>query len=140
MSSAYVSIRVHCIWSTKNREKLIPEATQSRVWAYINQTGVNLGMKMLAVGGIDDHVHVLIGPPAQMDVAQAVQKLKANSSRFIRQEFEPKFSWQKSYAAFSVSVSHVDATIAYIKNQREHHKKRDFDAELKHVLRKHGWE
>jgi hypothetical protein len=73
-----------------------------------------------------------------MNVGEALQKLKANSSRFIREEFVPTFSWQESYSAFSVSVSHVDATIAYIKNQREHHKKRDFDAELQQILKKHA--
>lgn len=138
MSSAYVSVRVHCIWSTKNRDRLISDAAQSRVWGYINQVGVNLGMKMLAVGGVSDHVHVLIGLPPLMSIAEAVQKLKANSSRFVRQEFEPGFRWQESYGAFSVSISHIDATIGYIKNQREHHKRRDFQAEMRAILKKHG--
>jgi putative transposase len=138
MPSSYVSVRVHCIWSTKNRLKLIPEDAQPRVWAYINQVGVNLGIKMLAVGGVENHVHVLFSLPPRGELAEAVQKLKANSSRFIRQEIEPKFAWQESYAAFSVSVSHVDATIAYIRNQREHHRKRDFEAELAQILEKHG--
>jgi REP element-mobilizing transposase RayT len=95
---------------------------------------------MLAVGGIADHVHVLLGLSPRMGIAEAVQKLKANSSRFVRLEFEPRFAWQESYAAFSVSVSHIDATIAYIKNQRAHHKKRDFNAELRTILKKHGCE
>jgi putative transposase len=74
MPSSYVSVRVHCIWSTKNRLKLIPEDAQPRVWAYINQVGVNLGIKMLAVGGVENHVHVLFSLPPRGELAEAVQK------------------------------------------------------------------
>jgi post-segregation antitoxin (ccd killing protein) len=82
---------------------------------------------------------LLISLPATLTLAEAVQKIKANSSRWMNAEVVKKgFQWQENYSAFSVSASHVDRTLAYIRNQREHHKRRSFDEELAAILAKHG--
>jgi putative transposase len=117
---------------------LIAEQTQMRIWAYLDGTAKNIGLESFAFGGIADHVHGLVGLTPTIKVGDVVQKLKANSSRWMKQEFGIDFSWQANYAAYSVSVSHVGDTIAYIRNQREHHKKRNFRAEMRAILRKHG--
>ena len=76
-----------------------------------------------------------------MTIAESVQKIKANSSRWMHSEIlKKKFEWQEGYSAFSVSASHIDRTIEYIRNQRKHHEKRSFDQELVAMLRKHGIE
>jgi putative transposase len=135
MPSAHVSCRLHCVWSTKDRKKLIPIEAQPRLWAYMDAVGRNLGVKTFAIGGIEDHVHLLIGLPPTIALAEVIQKIKANSSRWMKQEFKNGFAWQESYLAHSVSISRMDATIAYIRNQRTHHKKRDFVEELREILR-----
>jgi putative transposase len=98
-------------------------------------------MKTLAIGGASDHVHVLLSLPATLSVAKAMQLLKGNSSKWIRETF-PKmrsFAWQEGYGAFSVGVSGLDATVAYIRNQTEHHRTRSFRDEFVAILKKHGF-
>ncbi len=98
-------------------------------------------MKALATGGANDHVHILLSLPATLSVAKAMQFLKGNSSKWIRETF-PKmhsFAWQEGYGAFSVGISGVEPTIAYIRSQAEHHQKQSFREEFVSMLRKHGF-
>jgi len=98
-------------------------------------------MKTLAIGGASDHVHVLLSLAATLSIAKAIQLLKGNSSKWIRETF-PKmhsFGWQEGYGAFSISVSGVDATVAYIQNQAEHHRGKSFRDEYVAMLKKHGF-
>jgi len=140
MRHTHVSLRVHCVFSTKGRAPSIPDELQPRLWAFIGGIARRLGTKAIAVGGIQDHVHVLLLLPATMALAKAVQTLKANSSRWLHEVTGRRFEWQEGYAAFSVSISQTNATVAYIRNQREHHAKRGFDEELVRMLEKHGLE
>ena len=140
MKHTRVSLRVHCIFSTKDRRPAIPETLQARAWAFIGGIARNLGMKAIAVGGVADHVHVLLLLALTIPLAEAVQKIKANSSRWLREQTGKPFQWQEGYAAFSVSISHTDATVAYILNQRRHHERRSFDQELAVILKKHRME
>src|SRR6266581_2910017 len=97
-------------------------------------------MKPLAIGGAADHVHMLIALPAALSVAKAIQLLKGNSSKWIHEAF-PKmrsFEWQEGYGAFSIGVSGIETTVAYIRNQTEHHRNRAFREEFLAMLRKHG--
>ena len=75
-----------------------------------------------------------------MPLAEAIKKIKANSSRWLREQSGKAFQWQGGYAAFSVSISHTDATVAYILNQKKHHEKKTFDAEFDAILKKHAME
>ena len=141
MIHTYVSCRVHIIFSTKGRVRSIPAEIQPRLWSYISGICSNLDVKAIVVGGFDDHCHLLVGLSATMSIAELVQKVKANSSRWMRSEMKHAgFQWQESYSAFSVSVSHVDRTIEYIRNQRRHHARRSFEDELGEILEKHGIE
>jgi REP element-mobilizing transposase RayT len=92
-----------------------------------------------AVGGMEDHLHLLIQIPPVLTLSKAVATIKANSSRWASDE-GCKFAWQEGYAAFGVSASVIPIVIGYIRNQEEHHKKMDFDAELVALLKKHGIE
>jgi hypothetical protein len=73
-----------------------------------------------------------------MPVAKAVQLVKAGSSKMVRATFTKDFEWQEGYGAFSIGVSQVKATVAYIRNQRAHHKRVDFREEFRTFLVKHG--
>jgi len=97
-------------------------------------------MKALAIGGVADHVHMLISLPGTLSVSKALQLLKGNSSKWIHDTF-PKlhsFKWQEGYGAFSIGISAVQATVRYICDQAEHHRKRSFRDEFVAMLRRHG--
>lgn len=138
MAHTHASVRIHCIFSTKERRRLISEEIQSRVWSYLGGIARNLDMKVFAIGGMEHHVHLLLSLPATLTLAKSMQTLKANSSKWMNEEFGTRFAWQEGYGAFSVSISHMDATITYIQNQREHHKRKTFEEEFAEILRLHG--
>lgn len=97
-------------------------------------------MKALAIGGTTDHVHALLSLPGMVSFAKAVQLIKGGSSKWINDSFSKpqKFAWQEGYGAFSVSASQVAKTVAYINNQKEHHRKRTLREEFLELLEKHG--
>jgi REP element-mobilizing transposase RayT len=112
----------HCVFSTKQR---VPEIREpEKLWAYLHGIAQNLNIETVAIGGTMDHVHVLMAPPATMPISEAVQKLKANSSRWIRGRF-PWSGWQEGYGLFSVSQTAVPAVKRYIQHQKTHHQKRN---------------
>ena len=102
----------------------------------------SLGTRALEVGGVDDHVHLLLSPPPGFPIARTMQQIKAGSSRWLkeRDRFYRRFAWQEGYGAFTVGVSQVDATVAYIRSQEEHHRRRSFEEEYRDFLLKHGFE
>ena len=114
---------------------------RERLWPYLGGIAKQNQMKALAIGGASDHVHTLLSLPATLSAAKAMQLLKGNSSKWIRETF-PKmhlFAWQEGYGAFSVGVSGVDRTVSYIRNQAEHHRTRSFREEYVAMLKKHGF-
>lgn len=140
MSHSYVSNRLHVVFSTKERRKLIGQEIERELWAYIVGVGRNHQLPISAVGGIEDHVHILLELPGTVTLSKAVQLIKANSSKWLNETSARGFAWQEGYAAFSVSASNVQSVIHYIDNQREHHKKQTFEEEFIALLRKHGVE
>ncbi len=139
---SFTSCLIHCVWSTKNRESFLRSDLRDRLWPYLGGIARENKMKALAIGGTADHVRILLSLPPTLSVAKAIQLLKGNSSKWIRETF-PKmnsFAWQEGYGAFSVSISGVNATVAYIRDQSEHHRRRTFREELATMLRKHGFE
>jgi len=137
---SFNSCLMHCVWSTKNREPSLTSDLRERLWPYLGGIAKQNKMKALAIGGAADHVHILISLPATISVANAVQLLKGNSSKWIHETY-PKlrhFAWQEGYGAFGVGVSTLNAAVAYIRNQAEHHRTRTFREEFVIILRKHG--
>jgi putative transposase len=128
---------VHCVFSTKERRNLIPSGLQEKLYAYMMGIAKNLAFKILAAGGTSNHVHLLVGLPPAVTLSETMQKLKANSSRWLGEKGVP-FEWQKGYGAFSVSPSLVPAVQAYIRHQAEHHRKRSFEEEFTALLKKSG--
>lgn len=96
-------------------------------------------MKALAIGGVEDHVHMLLSMPSTMDVAKAMQLIKGGSSQWIHDTFTEyhDFAWQAGYGAFSIGVSQTDDTTRYIDNQKQHHRKRTYQDEFLAFLKKH---
>lgn len=142
MPHTYCSNLVHCVFSTKERVRSIKPEVQPTLWAYMGGIARNHGFRALAVGGTEDHAHVLVSLPPVMAVAKAVQLLKGSSSKWLHdtQSDMRAFAWQQAYGAFSVSISHTEDTIVYILNQPEQHAKRDFQQEFLAFLKKHAIE
>ena len=137
MAHTYNANFVHFVFSTKGRLDSIPPELHEPLWAYLLGIANNLKIKTLAIGGTANHVHLLLSLPATMPIAEAVQKLKANSSRWLG-EHGIKSQWQDGYGAFSVSASRLAAVQAYIRNQQEHHRKRSFEEEFRAFLDQSG--
>jgi putative transposase len=140
MSHTYTVLLVHCVFSTKNRRRLIPDRIQSRLWSFVGGIARKNGFKALVVGGTEDHMHVLLSLPATIPVAKAAQLLKGASSRWMNESVKNGFAWQEGYGAFTIGISQKPDTVAYIQQQREHHHKRDFRQEFLAFLKKHGVE
>lgn len=138
MPHTHSSLLVHCVFSTKERKKLIPPEHETELWAYMGGIARTNRMKPICIGGVEDHSHILIAIPTDLDVAKAVQLIKGGSSKWFREKHSPRFGWQQGYGAFSVSASMQAKTVAYIQNQRQHHRKMDFRAEYIALLDKHG--
>jgi putative transposase len=130
---------VHVVFSTKDRRKAIPAELQPELWAYLAGICKNHEMVASAVGGTDNHAHILLRVPPKLALAKAVLLLKANSSKWMSEQAR-SFSWQEGYGAFSVSASNVDTVVRYIQNQPAHHRKISFEDEFRALLRKHGVE
>jgi putative transposase len=139
MANTFSSLNVHCIFSTKERVPLLTPEVRERLWQYLGGMARQNGLRAKCVGGVADHVHLLLSLSTIIAVSKAIQLIKAGSSGWIHQTF-PKlrnFSWQQGYGAFSVGVSQMPETIHYIEHQAEHHRTRTFQEEYLAILKKH---
>ena len=142
MPQSFISMNCHVIFSTKNREPLITGDVATRLYEYIGGTARETGNRLLAAGGMPDHVHLVVSLGKQEAVADTVRDIKSNSSRWIHETFANLrgFAWQTGYGAFSVSLSNVDDVKRYISNQQEHHRVRTFKEEFIAFLKRHNIE
>ena len=139
MAHSFSRNHLHVISSTKERRKTIPREWQPRLWAYLAGICKNHGMIALAVGGTQDHVHLLFHLPPSLALAKAVLLLKSNSSKWMGEQGR-EFSWQEGYGAFSVSSSNLNAVMRYVQNQEAHHRKISLEEEFRAILKRHGVE
>src|SRR5271170_6596864 len=139
---SYVNAHFHCVFSIKERRPLITPELRERLWPFLGGIARQNKMKAVEIGGVADHVHLLLSLPATIPVSKAMQLIKGGSSKWVHETFPNQrlFAWQEEYGAFSVSVSQLDKTIAYIRGQPEHHRKLKFQEEFLILLKKHGVE
>ena len=139
MAGKHISLLVHFVWSTAGREPWIGEDWREPLHAYVGGIMRNKNAKLLAAGGMNDHVHVYASLPSTVTIADFVSTIKSNSSRWVHESFPNRrgFAWQEGYGAFSVSKSEEEKVINYIRNQREHHRKRSFKEEYLDFLEKY---
>jgi REP element-mobilizing transposase RayT len=138
MASTFLSLHFHIVFSTKERRPFIREPWRANLHEYLGGTVRGLGGIPEITGGVEDHVHLLVGLKATHCLADFMRDLKRASSNWIVENHEKEFSWQDGYAAFTVSVSNCEAVREYIQNQPEHHRKISFQDELVRLLEKHG--
>jgi putative transposase len=130
----YAHNPAHVVFSTKERLKLIPKESQAGLWAYL--AGVCKKQKIFVheIGGMEDHLHMLIQIPLTLAFSDAMQEIKTSSSRWMGRNFV----WQRGFGVFGVSASNVDAVVRYIQTQEAHHRKMTFEEEFIALLKKHG--
>lgn len=140
MANTYTALYYHIVFSTKNRIPYLKPQIEARVWAYIGGVARVHKMVALQIGGVEDHIHVLVKAPPNVPMSQIAQFLKGDSSKWIHQTFPELrgFAWQDGYGAFAVGKSDVNEVITYIRNQRSHHARTGFKEEYSRLLRANG--
>jgi len=136
MGSTFYSLHYHVVFSTKERRPLIRSQWRNRLHEYLGGTIRGLGGVPAQVGGIEDHVHLLVGLKTTDSPADVVRELKKASSIWVAKNHESRFGWQEGYAIFSVSGTHLNSVRNYIVRQEDHHRKVPFADELKRLLDK----
>jgi REP element-mobilizing transposase RayT len=138
MSSTFSQIYIQVVFAVKGRHNLIHSSWEEELYKYITGIVTNKKQKLLAINGTSDHIHILIGLKPSCRLSDLVREIKKSSNVFIKEKrfTKYKFEWQEGYGAFSYSHSALDNVIAYIKNQKEHHKKRTFKEEYLDFLKK----
>jgi len=114
----------HFVWTTKNREPLLTPEVQYRAFPYLMSKGRELGTLMLALNGLEDHVHAVAAVTPRMAPAEFIRRLKGASSRLISKGLGLPFSWQEGYGVYSISEPDVQRVIECVRAQKEHHRRR----------------
>lgn len=143
MPQSLAQIYVHIVFSTKHRQPFLNEkGFRARTHRYLAGICKNQNCPTLAVGGVDDHVHILCRFGKLSGIADLVREIKRDSSKWIKLEHPPLANshWQSGYGAFSVSPSHIERLHHYIDNQEDHHRRESFQDEFRRICQKYGVE
>ena len=137
MANTYTQIHLQFVFAVKYRKALILPSYKDELYKYITGIIQHYDHKVLAINGVEDHIHIFIGMRPTQSVSDLLQDIKGSSSKWIneKQFLNTKFEWQSGYGAFSYSKSHVQSVIDYIANQEDHHKKESFREEYLKFLR-----
>ena len=138
MGSTYHSLHYHIIFSTKHRQPFIGLPWRDTLHQYIGGTVRGLDGVARRIGGVEDHVHLLVDLTPNHKIAAFLRELKKASSLWASARHCRQFEWQDGYAAFTVSASRLEKVRAYVDSQQEHHRTISFIDELKILLKKHG--
>lgn len=138
MSSTYSQIYIQVVMAVKGRNSLISQSWEEELYKYITGIITNKNQKLIAINGVSDHIHILIGMKPSCCLSDLIREVKKSSNAFVKEKkfTKFKFEWQDGYGAFSYSHSALDNVIVYIQNQKEHHKKKTFKQEYIEFLRK----
>lgn len=139
MAQSLASILIHIIFSTKRRRPFIQSEIINDLHRYIAGITKAYGSHALEIGGVEDHVHLLISLPRTLSLSKLVEEIKKGSSKWIKTKGEiyKDFGWQNGYGAFSIGQSNFAALKNYIQNQRAHQQKVSFQDEYRSFLKKY---
>ena len=142
MPNTYTQIHIHVVFAVQDRASLIKTEWEERLYQYLIGIIQNHGHKVLAIGGMPNHIHILFGFRPTESLSALMLQIKRDSSLWIKENkfVRGRFSWQEGYGAFSYSKSQLTQVINYISKQKEHHKKRTFLDEYKKILQDFGIE
>ncbi|MBP6333994.1 MAG: IS200/IS605 family transposase [Bacteroidia bacterium] len=136
MANTFSQIYIQIVFAVKYRQCLILPEWETDLFKYITGTIQNKQQKLLAINGMPDHLHILIGMKPTCCISDLVREVKKSSNDFINESkfCKNKFSWQDGFGAFSYSHSDLDKVIRYILNQKKHHKMQTFKEEYEELL------
>ena len=142
MANTYTQCYVHLVFSPKNREALINKAWKDELEKYITGIIQNRKHKLLAIGAMPDHIHILIGYNLNELLPDLVEEIKTSTNVWVKEKrlSKFKFEWQRGYGAFTHSRMQIDTVVNYILTQEQHHKKKSFKEEYLEILTKNGVE
>ena len=142
MANTFTKLNIHIVFHVKSTGITIRKEDLGLIFAYIGGIIQNVGGYPITVGGITNHIHILATMPKTMSVSEFVQKIKANSSKWIKtiDDYYETFAWQEGYGAFCVSPSLLKKTIRYIETQEQHHHKVSVRDEFIQFLKENGIE
>jgi putative transposase len=142
MAGTFSRLLYHVVFSTKFRARFIEPTLRAELYPYVERIIRRQGGWLLSLGGMPDHVHLLLRLKPDRAIADLVRHVKGGSSKWIHEQkgLCPEFAWQSGYAAFSVSESKESTVGSYIEKQEEHHRRTTFEEELVALLRKHNVE
>lgn len=138
MANTYSQVQLHFIFAPKYRQSLIKSAWETDLYKYITGIVEARQHKMIAINGMSDHLHMLIGFRTTQSIGDFMQDVKADSSQWInvKKFCDSRFEWQSGYGVFSYSKSQVPDVVRYIQTQKEHHRKSTFQEEYRLFLDK----
>ncbi len=136
MPNTYTQLHIHLVFAVKNREYLIHKKFKESLYKYICTIIQNNNHKILGIGGMPDHIHILLGLRPEESISHLVQEIKRDSSKWINSKnfMRGHFEWQEGFGAFSYSKSQIPSLLSYINNQEKHHSKTTFLEEYIHIL------
>ena len=140
MPQSLAQVIIHIVFSTKNRDPFLSDDDiRKEMHSYLGGTCNNLDCPVIVIGGVSDHVHILLKFSRNISIAKLVGEIKRSSSKWIKTKggMLTKFSWQNGYGVFSVGRSEIERVKSYILNQEEHHRKRSFQDEYRKFLREY---
>lgn len=123
MANTYCQIYIHAVFAVKYRGCLLGDSWRQELYRYINGVVQGLGHKLYAIGGMRDHIHILVSMSPTQSVSDMVRDIKRASAMWIKEQhyIDGNFAWQEGYGAFSYSSSQVDKVVRYINHQKQHH-------------------
>ncbi|PZX62437.1 IS200/IS605 family transposase [Hydrotalea sandarakina] len=138
MANTFTQVYIQIVFSVKGRQNLIQKSWREELYKYICGIVNGKEQKVYAIGGVADHIHILVSIKPNIAISDLVRDIKANSSKWINEKgyVLGKFQWQEGFGAFSYAQSQLDNVIAYINNQEQHHQKKTFKEEYTGLLQK----
>lgn len=136
MANTYSQIYIQAIFAVEQRASLIRSEWKEELFKYIGGIFRNKNQKLIAIGGVEDHIHILFGLKPNVAISDLVRDVKSDSTEFIKKKgfVRSRFNWQEGFGAFSYSRSQLDAVAKYVLNQEKHHAKRTFKDEYVQLL------
>jgi putative transposase len=140
MPHTFTNLSIHALFSTDGRRPSLDKDMRDELFAYMGGILKRLNCQPLGVSGVSDHIHMLFMLHPSVSLSDAMEKVKANSSKWVHGRWPERrnFAWQRGYTAFSVSPSNLQKVKDYIARQEEHHRRRTYHEEVIALLEKHG--
>ena len=141
MANTYTQIHIQFVFAVKYRTATIHSSWKVELYKYITVIIQHHKHKLIAINGMADHIHILVGMRPTQSTSDLMQDVKASSSKWIneKQLAQGRFEWQEGYGAFSYGKSQLKDVVAYIINQEQRHSIKPFDCEVKEFMKIYGW-